>query len=52
MIIQSLPETQNGLTNLLSNLKLKQRKAIVNLNQQQQRQHGKHHHHHHQQQQH
>ena len=53
-IIQSLLETQNALTNSLSNLKAKQPESIVNLSQQQQRQHQKyyhhpHHHHHHQQ---
>ena len=52
-IIQPLLETQNALTNSLSNLKAKQPETKVNLSQQQQRQHQKyHHHHHHQQQQH
>ena len=54
-IIQSLLQTQNAFSSLLSNLKTKQPELIVNLNQQRQRQHQKyhhyHHHHHHQQQQ-
>ena len=46
-IIQSLPQTQNAFSSLLSNLKTKQPEPIVNLNQLQQRQHQKYHHYHH-----
>ena len=50
IIIQSLLETQNALTNSLSYLKAKQPTPIINLIQQQQQQYLKYHHHHHQQQ--
>ena len=45
-IIQSLLEAQNALTSSFSNLKAKQSKPIVNLNQKQQRQHQQYHHYH------
>ena len=42
--IQLLLETQNALTNLLSNLKAKRSQPKASLNQQQQRHHQKYHH--------